>query len=212
MDNLEIRVHHLDETTQWPTGPEEIASPDRKPVGRAVALGAGLVLAGALVGTVGVSVVQAATRNTAATTTQPPAAAAQGGTGTQAVPPGGGFGGPTGGRFGGPQGGGVPGEQRITGTIASIGTSSVSVKTTSGTSTYGVDGSTDIRRDGQTIALSSLTAGETVLLHVLPTSSGSAMYAERILAGTSFGRGGGAPPNGTAPNGTTTTTETGRST
>jgi hypothetical protein len=209
MDNLETRVHHLDETTQWPTGPEEIASPDRKPVGRAVAVGAGLVLAGALVGTVGVSLVQAATRNTAATTTQPPAAAAQGGAGTQAVPPGtqggtGTQGVPPGAGFRGPQGGGVAGEQRITGTIAAIGTSSVSVKTASGTSTYAVDGQTD--------ALSSLTAGETVLLHVFPASSGSAMYAERILAGTSFGRGGGAPPNGTAPNGATTTTETGRST
>lgn len=203
MDNREIRVHHLDETTQWPTGPEEIASPERKPVGRAVTLGAGLVLAGALVGTGGVSLVQAATRNTAAATTQPPAVT-QGGTGTQPVPPSG--------RFGGPQGGGVAGEQRITGTVASIGTSSVSVKTTSGTITYSVDGSTDIRRDGQTIALSSLTAGETVLLHVFPARSGSAMYAERILAGTSFGRGGGAPPNGTAPNGTPTTTGTGRST
>jgi hypothetical protein len=203
MDNLETRVHHLDETTQWPNGPEEMASPDRKPVGRAVAMGAGLVLAGALVGMVGVSVVQAATRNTAAATTQPPAAAAQGGTGTQGVPPAGGFGGSR---------GGVAGEQRITGTIASVFANAVSVKSASGTSTYVVDGQTDIRRDGQTIALSSLTAGETVLLHVFPAGSGSAMYAERILAGTSFGRGSGAPPNGTAPNGTATTTETGRST
>jgi hypothetical protein len=57
------------------------------------------------------------------------------------------------------------------------------VRGAAGTATYAVTGATDIRRDGQQVALSSLKAGDAVLVHVLPTSSG--FVAERILAGSS---------------------------
>jgi hypothetical protein len=209
-------VHHLDETTQWPTAPpDEIASPAHKPVSRAIAVGAGLVVAGALVGTVGVSLVQAATRTPSPAGTQTPASASQGqqgqgqqGQGQQGLPPGTQGGGgtqggpPPAGGFGGPRGGGgAPGGQRVTGTVASVGSSTLSVQTSAGTSTYAVDGATDIRRNGQTIALAALQVGENVLVRAYP--SGSSYVAQRILAGAgSFGRGG--PP----PNGTTSTTGT----
>jgi hypothetical protein len=170
-------VHHLDATTQWPTAPsDEIASAERKPASRAIAVGAGLVLAGAVVGTVGVSLVQAANRTPSPAGTQTAVAAPQGQPGLGQQPPAGGFGGPRG-------GGGAPGGQRMAGTVASVGSSTLSVTTSDGTSTtYTVTGATDIRRNGQTIALSALQVGENVLVRGYP--SGSSYVAERVLAGT----------------------------
>jgi hypothetical protein len=215
---------------------DEIASgPAPASRARRVGTAAALVVGGMIAGTIGISAVQAATGSTQSQ--QPTAGRAAPGqaapgqmapngavpnravpNGTDSdgtdsdgmqngVPPAGG----PGGRFGGPPGGGLDGEQRLSGTVAAIGGSSITVTTSSGRLTYAVIGTTDIRRDGQTIALSALKVGETVLVHVYPT--GSSYTAERILAGNpGFGRrgpDGGAPPqngtSGTSTQGTRTT-------
>jgi hypothetical protein len=203
MEYDESRVRHLDDSTKWPEPlndePDLIETPATTSRSRRVAAGAGLVAGGLLAGTIGITAVQAATGSTK---TQQPAASSQGASqqGSGTVPqggPAGGFGG------GGIGGGGVAGEQRLSGTVARVFSNAISVKTSSGTSTYGVNGTTDIRRDGQAIALSALKVGETVTVHLIP--SGSSFAVERILAGTGgFGGPGGPPPGGgTAPDGTT---------
>jgi hypothetical protein len=183
-------VHHLGDSTPWsavapPTGADEIESGPVQgtPPSRARRIGstAALVVVGFIAGTIGITAVQAATG--ANHTAQPSAATPFGAAGQ------------------GPPGGGLDGEQRLSGTIAAIGSSSITVATSSGKSTYAVTGTTDIRRDGQTVALSALNDGETVLVHVYP--SGSSYAAERILAGTpGFGRGG--RDGGPGPAGTST--------
>lgn len=105
---------------------------------------------------------------------------------------------------GGPGGfGGVDGEQRIVGTVSAVGSSSITVATTSGTQTYQVSGATEIAKDGVQASLSDLSTGEVVLVHLVPGSNGSTdpadMTVERIIAGTG-GLGGGFGPgdgNGT---------------
>jgi hypothetical protein len=143
--------------------------PAEPPPGRSRSMlkGAALVLAGLVVGTVAVTAAQAATRD-AGTTAAAPAVLS-----TTDDPP----------AFDGGRGfgrGGFDGEQRLSGTLTAVGADSVTVRTSEGTATYAVLGVTDIRRDGQEVALSSLRAGDAVLVHVLPTSSG--LVAERILA------------------------------
>jgi len=119
------------------------------------------------------------------TTGQQPGTGTQDGTGAVPTGPGGGFG-------GGP--GGVDGEQRIVGTLSEVGDSSITVTTSSGEQTYQVSDSTEIAKDGALASLSDLSAGETVQVHLIPSSSGSTdasdMVVERIIAGTGgFGPG-----------------------
>ena len=193
----ETRVHHLGDSTPWqevapPAASDEIGS-DPAPAAPSRARGIGgaaaLVVGGLIAGTIGITAVQAATgsdkseQETAAT----PFGTAPNQGQLQGAPPAG--------AFGGRPGGGLDGEQRLSGTITAIGSSSITVTTSSGKATYAVTGRTDIRRDGQTIALSALKVGETVLVHVYP--SGSSFAAERILAGTpGFGPGPGGPDGG----------------
>lgn len=207
MEYDETRVHHLDGTTPWPGGadesaPDEIETPPISSRTRRIAGGAGLVVGGLLAGTIGITAVQAAT---GATRTQQPTSAQQGlppqGLPQQGVPPGVApgttQGGPPAGRFGGRPGGAVAGEQRVFGTVATVFTNAIAVTTNGGKITYVVNGATDVRRNGQPITLSALHVGENVFLHVYPV--GTAYVAERIFAGTtSFGPGGGPPPNSTA--------------
>lgn len=89
-----------------------------------------------------------------------------------------------------PQGpGGVDGEQRIVGTLAAVGDSSIALTTPSGTETYAVTDATQIAQDGVPASLSDLTTGETVLVHLVPSSSGSSdLVVERIIAGNDLGR------------------------
>jgi hypothetical protein len=105
-----------------------------------------------------------------------------------------------------PGGGGVAGEQRVQGTLTSVGSSSITVKTASGTATYTVTSSTQILRDGRPATLSDLKAGDPVFLHAYPSNGKT--VAERVFAGTlsqgSFPGGPGAP-GGFAPGGTDTT-------
>lgn len=95
-----------------------------------------------------------------------------------------------GGGFGSP-GGGFADEQHVTGTLAGVGASSITVRTASGTQTYTVTSSTDVQRNGSRVPLSALKVGDPVVVHVYP--SGSTTVVERVLAGTvpAFG---GPPP------------------
>lgn len=175
---------------------------------------AGFVAAGVVATAVGIGVAQASGSSGAtAAAASGPAGGLRGGAaqGPQGAVPPGGF---AGGR------GGVAGEDRVVGTLVSTTATSVTVKSQDGTTaTYAVDASTDVRKNGSTVALSSLGQGEQVLVHVIPSSSGGRAYAERVLAGTlrpggggGFGPpDGGTPPDGTAPGGTTGGTGTGTS-
>jgi hypothetical protein len=106
-------------------------------------------------------------------------------------------GGPRGGFPGGP-GGGIAGEMRVTGTITAVGSSSVTVEQADGTTaTYSANATTDVRRDGVQSSLSALKVGDQVLVHAVPSTSGSGKVAERILVGTpgtQDGPGGGLNP------------------
>lgn len=186
---------------QISSGPAEPGPGNRR---AAAAKGAGLLVAGLLVGVLGVTALQhddtPATSNAASTTAFGPGGA-QGGPGTQ-----GGTGGQLPGGFGGSGGrGGVDGETRTVGTVTAVTGSSVTVRGSDGTTaTYQVNGDTEIARDGAQIALSDVKAGETVLVHVLPGD-----VAERVLVGTlRRGAGPGTPPggstSGSAPGATTT--------
>ena len=77
----------------------------------------------------------------------------------------------------------VAGERHVQGTISAVGASSVTVRTTSGTTTYTVGSSTQIMRNGAPATLTELKVGDPVEVHVLPASSGGTPQLERILAG-----------------------------
>jgi len=109
---------------------------------------------------------------------------------------------------GGPGGGGVAGEQHIQGTVTAKTSSSVTVKSSSGTATYAVNATSEITRNGQTATLAAVQVGDPVLAHVYPASSGQ-MLVERLFAGTSASDAG---PGGLGPpprSGGTTTTQSG---
>jgi hypothetical protein len=90
-------------------------------------------------------------------------------------------------------GGPVAGEEHVSGTITSIGSDTVTVKASDGsTATYSVTSATQIVDDGAVVALSDLTNGTDVLVHVIPAESGDGT-AERILAGSSAEDFGGMP-------------------
>ena len=114
------------------------------------------------------------------------------------------FGGsPASGTAGGP-GGGVAGEQHIQGTVAATGASTVTVKATGGTTgTYTVDASSQIEVNGQSATLSAVKVGDTVLVHVYPSSSGT-MLVERLFDGDlpAGGPDGFGPPSGSSSGGT----------
>lgn len=91
---------------------------------------------------------------------------------------------------GGPRG--VDGEQRVRGTLTGKTGSTVTVRSSSGsTATYTVTGATDVVRNGTPTALSAVRVGDPVLVHVLPTSSGGPLVLERLFAGTLPARGDG---------------------
>lgn len=94
---------------------------------------------------------------------------------------------------GGP--GGLDGERHVQGTVTGTNATSVTVKSSSGTATYTVNALTQIVRNGRTASLSSIQAGDPVLVHVYPGSSGQ-MLVERLFAGTSASGGDGFGPPG----------------
>lgn len=166
--------------TDWLSAPEidEVASDPAttstpSSSRRALATRAGLLAAGAVLG----GIVVSSTHDNSTTTTSPTGFAVPGGA-FQGGPPQGGTG-------QGGFGGGLGGEQHVTGTLVSVGSSTVTVRTTSGTSTYLVTSSTEIVRNGHTVALSALQADDPVLVHVYPAGSSAQLTVERLFAGTS---------------------------
>ena len=156
---------------------------------RTLLRGAGIVATGVVAGAIAVAALQSSSGASPAavsgSTQQPAGQAGASGQGFRGgPPPGGGFGGP---------GGGVAGETRLSGTLSAVGVSSITVKAADGTSTtVPVNGTTEIINNGASASLSVLSSGEQVLVHVVPSGSGT--VAERIFAGT--GTGAGAPPPG----------------
>src|SRR3954468_7942574 len=164
--------------------PDVVASP---PAGRRTALAAvGMIAAGALVGAVGVTALRSHSSDTTASPAGFVAAQVPGG---QAVPgqgvpgqglPGQGQGGFTGG------GGGVGGGHGLGGTVTAVGGSSVTIRTASGTTAYGVTAQTEIVRNGALASLSAVRAGDNVFVHLIP-GSGSSYVVERLFAQSGSG-------------------------
>jgi len=175
--------------------PDVVASP---PPRRRTALAAvGMVAAGALVGAVGV----AALRSHSSSTTANPAGFAAGQVPAGQVPggqgapgqglPGQGQGGFAGGR------GGVDGEQRLSGTVTAVGGSSVTIRTASGAAAYRVTAQTEIVRNGALASLSSVRAGDSVFVHLIP-GSGSSYVVERLFAQSGSGSSSGDDSSGSS--------------
>lgn len=190
----------MHDDTDWLVGeepaPVDAISAGPKSGGRRTALaGVGLVTAGLLVGGVGV----AALRPHSSPNNATPTGFAQNGqipNGNGQLPNGqlqGGQGG-----FGGP-GGGVDGEQRVTGSVVSVGSASIRIRTSSGTASYGVTGQTEIVRNGALASLSAVQPGDDVFVHLIP-SSGSSYVVERLFVQASTSAG------GTSGTGSTSTT------
>ncbi|HZU78552.1 MAG TPA: hypothetical protein VE991_01440 [Acidimicrobiales bacterium] len=69
----------------------------------------------------------------------------------------------------------------LSGTVTAVGTSSVTIATSSGTTTYAVDSSSDIDKNGEA-TLSDLTAGDTVRFST--TSVNGTVTIDKLHAGT----------------------------
>jgi hypothetical protein len=183
---------HPDDT-DWlvsdePTADEPAGSSFGAPGGggrRTALVAVGLVAAGALVGGVGVAALRPHTTSAASTTGfgrgLPPGAqglpgqggAAQGGAPQGGVAPG------QGGFASGP--GGVDGEQHLSGTVTAVGSSTVTIRTASGTTKYAVTSQTEVVRNGAVASLSSIRPGDSVFVHLIPTS-GTSYVVERLFA------------------------------
>ena len=100
-------------------------------------------------------------------------------------PPAGGFGS----GFGGGFRGGLPGEQHVVGTLAAVGASSITVKSTGGTATYPIESSTLLIKDGQHVSsTSTMKVGDTVVVHVYPQDGTT--HTEMVIDGVPPDRGG----------------------
>ena len=177
--------------------PTEQLSADHDPTTstprRLLAMRAGLVAAGAVIG--GVVVATVAHGGSTSTANGVPRAVAGQLPGNGQLPANGQL--PGGGQFpgrpGGPGGAGGPGglaaEQHLAGTLVSVGSSAVTVKTSSGTATYAVTGASEIVRNGRVAALSALQPGDSVFVHVYPSGAGSRLAVERLLATSSTSAG-----------------------
>lgn len=174
---------------EWVIPSTETPDPHETPRrSRGLAVGAASLVVAFAVGAGVVYGFQHVAGNADASSTLPSAGAAQQG-------PRGFFGG------GSQSRGGVSGEQYVQGTITATTASSVTVRSSSGTATYAVTSQSEILRNGQQAALSSVKAGDAVFLHVYPDSSGR-MLVERLFAGTSAGDDGFGPPSGQSDDGT----------
>ena len=184
---------------QGPTPASPVANPRRTRWTSLLRRPAALVTAGVLAGGVVVGVAGHELSQPASATT-----VATGSTGALGgAAPGGGPGGR----------GGMDGEQHLSGTLSAVDGSDVTVTTASDEQTFTVDGSTQVVQDGQEVAVSALTTGEDVVLHVHPSGDGWAV--ERVLAGTAAQGGpggfstaprGSSDDQGTADPSTSTTT------
>ena len=163
----------LDDDDWLTATPEEsLSAGEEKPPPssrRQLAIRAGLIAAGAVVGGVVVTSISHGGSTTTANGVPSAAVGAQGG-----------------GQFPGngqaPTFGGLNGEERLSGSLVSVGASTVTIKTSTGTASYDVTSSSEIVRNGQVVALSALRPGDTVFVHVYPAGSGSQMTVERLFA------------------------------
>jgi len=168
----------------------------------AIAGAAGLT-AGLVLGGVGIAAAATSSSSTS-TPSSTSAAAPPSGTSSSSEAP---MGGPAGGPHGGYQ---VPG---MSGTVTNVGTDTVTIKTASGTTTYAVNSSSDIDKNGEA-TLSDLIVGDAVTFNT--TGSGSSLAIDKLHAGSealdrpSGPRGGGPggpgsprAPSSTGPAGTT---------
>ncbi|HET7310929.1 MAG TPA: hypothetical protein VFJ17_06345 [Mycobacteriales bacterium] len=184
MTELTDREPSRDETEWLVLDEPEPLTPDAPPAqhraGRRTAFVAtGLVAAGALVGGVGVAAFQPSTA--ASSRTGFPGQLQNGQVPNGQLPGGplpGGHGLPGQGGF---AGGGVDGEQHVNGTVVSVGTSSIRIRTNSGTASYAVTPQTEIVRKGAVASLSAVKAGDSVFVHLVPTG-GSSYAVERLFA------------------------------
>lgn len=170
----------------------------RRRLPAAVTTGAWLAV-GVVVGVIAVAALHSTSGNSATGLAGAPAAAANQvpGTGPQqgfaGGPPPGAFGG-----AGGGPGGGVAGEQHIVGTLAAVGSASITVKSNDGTTTYPIESSTILVKGGQRVSSpSALTVGDTVIVHVYPLNGST--HVELVIDGA---------PRGDDDNGAGTTTQT----
>jgi hypothetical protein len=89
------------------------------------------------------------------------------------------FGGGVGGGFGG---GRLDGEQHVVGTLTAVNGASLTVATGTGRSTYTIDASTELVKDGQPVSsLSAMSVGDTVVVHVYPANGTDRV--ERVIDG-----------------------------
>lgn len=143
---------------------------------RSLLTSAALVAGGLVLGGATVATVQAVADDGQPTTAFPGPGGMAGGM------PGG-----TPGMAGGPAGGttgGVAGEEHLEGTLTDVTARSVTVRTSSGTDAYTLTDTTEIVRDGAAATVDDLQAGDPVLVHVYPSTSGDGQLVERIFAGT----------------------------
>ena len=173
-------------------------TPTRRRVPAAVATAAWVVV-GLVVGVVGIAVWHSGRDANASGV---PAAVSNQPVGNQQGAPGG-FAAPGAGGRG--VDGGRDGEQHVFGTLTAVGASTITVRTQAGsTTTYPIDRSTQLVKDGQQVSsLSAMHAGDQVVVHVYPLNG--VTHVERVLDGVPPG-GFGGPPPGQNPDGTTTTT------
>jgi hypothetical protein len=78
------------------------------------------------------------------------------------------------------------GEQRVYGTLTAVSSSKLGVKTSSGTTT--ISSNTQILRNGQLASASDLRVGDAVLVHVFPATNSDGVL-ERVIARSGSGSG-----------------------
>jgi hypothetical protein len=104
---------------------------------------------------------------------------------------------------GGFGGGRLDGEQHISGTLTSVTASSITVTTASGASTYPIEATTALVKDGRRVSSTSqLGIGDTVVVHVYPQNG--SQHVEVVIDGAPDGFGG--PGDDDTTSGQTTTT------
>lgn len=203
------QADHNDWLGPKPAAPPVFAGSRKRRAGVSVAL----LAAGALVGAIGATSYESSS-NSSATTGTGPGGQAQGvpgqtgtGTGTGAT-----AGGVTGGAAGGTTGGqtGASGQQ-VVGTLTAVGPTSITVRSAVGAATYRVTAATRVVLGTSSVALSSLRAGESVVVQLASATTGSSAVAQSVVASTAAsgtagritpptgaGLGGGAPAAGAA--------------
>ena len=169
--------------------PEDPNRPVRRRKNRAVMSGIALVGVGAIAGGITSATLSAgaATPTTTATTTVSGSTGTGGSSTTSSPPAGSGRQRPT-----APPGAALP----LHGTVAAVSTSSVTIKTSSGTTAYAVTASSDIENNGKT-GTSALSAGDVVAFSTV-TTDGITAIDKLVAGGGPAGMADGCGPGGTA--------------